>query len=336
MTELAMYPYYMLERVGANVPEIVRQRLVHMVQYVKLNAMPNGKAPMVADNDDGRFLPFVPRDFREHLYLTDSNSLDNRIVASSADMLSFESVSLGSRLIQDSKIAILRKGDSYLFVNNADRWRYDKEKSGYIGTHIHNDLLSFVYAVGGTEVIVDPGGYVYTSDMERHEEFRSTSKHNTVVVDGEEQHLRDRSHAFMMKYNSTSRFLELVEKQDCDICTGEYFTIKGRLTHNRSFRLEQQQLTITDILMKSGKEHMASLFYHFAPGISPVLEDKAVSFKMHGMRFLLKIGSSCPVKMSIKDDTVSPSYGVLQDSKTLIANVDFDETIQICTTISHR
>lgn len=336
MTELAMYPYYMLERVGANVPEIVRQRLVHMVQYVKLNAMPNGKAPMVADNDDGRFLPFVPRDFREHLYLTDSNSLDNRIVASSADMLSFESVSLGSRLIQDSKIAILRKGDSYLFVNNADRWRYDKEKSGYIGTHIHNDLLSFVYAVGGTEVIVDPGGYVYTSDMERHEEFRSTSKHNTVVVDGEEQHLRDRSRAFMMKYNSTSRFLELVEKQDCDICTGEYFTIKGRLTHNRSFRLEQQQLTITDILMKSGKEHMASLFYHFAPGISPVLEDKAVSFKMHGMRFLLKIGSSCPVKMSIKDDTVSPSYGVLQDSKTLIANVDFDETIQICTTISHR
>ena len=74
MTEFAMYPYYMLERVGANVPEIVRQRLVHMVQYVKLNAMPNGKAPMVADNDDGRFLPFVPRDFREHLFLTDSNS----------------------------------------------------------------------------------------------------------------------------------------------------------------------------------------------------------------------------------------------------------------------
>lgn len=102
--------------------------------------------------------------------------------------------------------------------------------------------------------------------MERHEEFRSTSKHNTVVVDGEEQHLRDRSRAFMMKYNSTSRFLELVEKQDCDICTGEYFTIKGRLTHNRSFCLEQQQLTIMDTLVKSGKGHKAALFYHLPQG----------------------------------------------------------------------
>ena len=336
MTELAVYTYYMVERVGVTVPEIVRQRLIHMVQYIKLYTMPNGKAPMIADNDDGRFLPFMPRDFREHLYLTDVASLDNRIIASGTNLLPSDNVSLESRLIQDSKIAILRRGESYLFVNNADRWRYDKDKTGYIGTHIHNDLLSFVYAVGNHEIMIDPGGYVYTSDLERHKEFRSTSKHNTIWVDEEEQHLRNLSRAFMMKYNSTSRLLELKEEHDDDICTGEYSTIEGNLVHNRSYRLNKNSLTITDKLSKPDKAHKASLFYHLAPGIEPVLEGTLISFILEDKTFSIAIQSSRQSKKSIKADTVSPSYGVLQDSKTIVADFDFDDDIEITTTITHN
>jgi len=335
MTELAVYPYYMLERVGVKVPEIVRQRLIRMVQYVRLNAMPNGKAPMIADNDDGRFLPFVPRDFREHLYLTDENSLDNTIISSGVKPLPLSPFTLTSQLIQDSKIAILRRGDSYLFVNNADRWRLDKDKFGYNGTHIHNDLLSFVYAVGKHEIMVDPGGYVYTSDIERHKEFRSTAKHNTIMVDEEEQHLRNHPRAFMMKYNSTSRFLELYENQNYDVCTGEYSTIEGGLIHNRSFRLDNSSLIIIDKLKKTGKAHKASMSYHLAPGIEPVRDENTISFKVGNRQFSIEIKSSNIVDVSVKNDTVSPSYGVLQESKTIVVDFEFDETSELTTTINH-
>jgi len=335
MTELAVYPYYMLERVGVNVPENVRQRLIRMVQYIRLNAMPNGKAPMIADNDDGRFLPFVPRDFREHLYLTDENSLDNTIISSGVKPLPLSPFTLTSQLIQDSKIAILRRGDSYLFVNNADRWRLDKDKFGYNGTHIHNDLLSFVYAVGKHEIMVDPGGYVYTSDIERHKEFRSTAKHNTIMVDEEEQHLRNHPRAFMMKYNSTSRFLELYENQNYDVCTGEYSTIEGGLIHNRSFRLDNSSLIIIDKLKKTGKAHKASMSYHLAPGIEPVRDENTISFKVGNRQFSIEIKSSNIVDVSVKNDTVSPSYGVLQESKTIVVDFEFDETSELTTTINH-
>ena len=55
------------------------------------------------------------------------------------------------------------------------------------GNHKHNDLLGFEYHVAGVPVIVDPGSYVYTSDPDARNLFRSTRSHNTLSVDGQEQ-----------------------------------------------------------------------------------------------------------------------------------------------------
>ena len=56
-----------------------------------------------------------------------------------------------------------------------------------VGPHKHNDWLSFELCVGDHPVIIDPGSYCYTSNVNMRHLFRSTAYHNTVVIDREEQ-----------------------------------------------------------------------------------------------------------------------------------------------------
>ena len=57
---------------------------------------------------------------------------------------------------------------------------------GYLPGHGHCDLLSFEWSTGGRRIVVDQGTHQYMAGPHRLTS-RSTSSHNTVVVDGAEQ-----------------------------------------------------------------------------------------------------------------------------------------------------
>ena len=54
------------------------------------------------------------------------------------------------------------------------------------GGHGHNDLFSFELCLDQIPVVIDPGTPTYTGDLDTHVQYRSTSFHNTVRVDGVE------------------------------------------------------------------------------------------------------------------------------------------------------
>ena len=56
---------------------------------------------------------------------------------------------------------------------------------GY-GSHAHNDTLSVLANYKGCRVLVDPGTYLYTSDPEARNRFRSARVHNVLSVDDQE------------------------------------------------------------------------------------------------------------------------------------------------------
>ena len=87
----------------------------------------------------------------------------------------------------DAGFAVIRNTTVYAFISNGGYSKYPKESDVIIGTHTHNDLLSFELNINGQDLIVDPGTYLYTSSPSFRNEFRSTRKHNTIEVDGEEQ-----------------------------------------------------------------------------------------------------------------------------------------------------
>lgn len=334
MTELLVYSRSMLERIGEILPKEVNERLTKMLEYVGHYSY-NGSSPLVGDNDNGRLLPFVPRQFKDHTYLLDSNSFEYRIINNGINPLPINNSFLESKLYADANVAILKKGNGYMFVGCCERWRFDKITDKYVGTHLHNDLLSFVYVDNGREIIVDPGTYSYTSDINSRNEFRSAKKHNTVVVDDEEHNLLADYSAFGMKYNSKAKPLVLSD-DNCVCCKGEYETIRGRMTHQRVFILNSEGLEINDLILKVGYGHKLYMSYHFAKDVKASLDGNKVNLSVGGKDYCMCISAPNQINLSLITDTISPSFGILEQSQTIAIQAEFTENINIKTLLKNN
>ena len=335
MTELLSYPVYMLKRIGVSIPSDVMNLIQGMYAFVANYSKPNGFAPLIADNDDGRFAPFFRRDFREHNYLNDELSIENRFVSCDENVL-FHSEEQKSIVYSDAGFAIMRKGSSYLFICNGGYSKKPNESDITIGTHTHNDLLSFELSINDSDFIIDPGSYLYTPDPVKRNEFRSTKKHNTIVVDGEEQNALPSKSMFSVKRNVHIDKIENLE----DGVKGSYKTIKGGLKHERLFILTDNLLEISDQLYKADLDHKGKLFFHLSDGIKSCKQygdcaivecsNYNVSFRWTASDIKGKI------RLQIVTDSYSPSYGILKMANCLIVGFDFDEYCSIKTSIEWK
>lgn len=323
MTELFSYPAYMLQRTGVKIPDDVLGRIKGMYEYVTAYTKPNGLAPLIADNDDGRFVPFVRRDFLRHSYLNEKQSVENRFAAHGANNLFCTSTN-NSHFYPDAGVGVLRKGNNYLYINHGGYSKHPQESDVIIGTHTHNDLLSFELCMNGRDVLVDAGTYMYTSYKKVRDEFRSTAKHNTIVVDGEEQN------GFHAPFELNRNVHKGGLKQVCeDVYEGGYTTIEGQMHHTRRFVFKDGELIITDTIQKTGTGHVAKIYFHFADGVTVQINDNHFITNNNAQ---IDFGTH-PDSLEIVDDTLSPSFGVLVKSKTGVATFRFENELTITTTI---
>ncbi|HSR93247.1 MAG TPA: alginate lyase family protein, partial [Solirubrobacterales bacterium] len=147
------------------------ERLGRMLDFVTAYTRPDGLAPQIGDNDDGRFLPlgeYGRTDFRSHLHLFAQASRPYRPATSSA-------------AFPAGGYYTMRHGDLYVLVRCGDTGVYG------VGGHAHNDQLSFELCCEGTPLIEDPGTGTYYEDEEERLRFRSTGFHATLRVDDAEQ-----------------------------------------------------------------------------------------------------------------------------------------------------
>ena len=329
MTELCSYPLYVVRRRGEEVPKKVQERIQRMYQYV-VEYTHNGLAPVIADNDDGRFLPFVKREPRRHDYLIDQSSLDNRIISNGTTLIApIKNTYYGGKLYDDAGLAILRNNEAYLVLTNGGYAKKQAAINKQIGTHTHNDNLSFVFSVGADEVVIDPGTYVYTANIERRNEYRGSAKHNICVVDGEELNILSIKSAFYLRPNVIERELLI----DNTTAWGHYSTIDGKLKASRKVSLAERKVTIEDILKKEGSGHQAKTYLHFASGVSVEKKENLISLETNNYWLKITITASEPIEIEIKKDTVSPSYGVEKQSKTLCISSEFDNKMEMKTII---
>lgn len=336
MVELTSYPLSMLIRMGERIPEDIINITQRMFDYVGEYIKPNGKAPLLADNDDGRFLPFTYGDFQDHRYLLDNDGIDRKLIDNGIESPFKLCYCSQSKSYDDAGIAIIKNHDAYLLINNSGYSKHEEPNKKNIGTHTHNDLLSFELSIGKEDIIIDPGTYLYTSSISARNEFRSTKKHNTAMVDGEEQNILSKSSAFSLTKNNVDRRLDVID----NVIMGSYETIKGGLKHERTFVLTEGQLEISDQFYKVSTDHSGKLFFHLSDEIIYSVNcGDFVSVESSNYSVLFRwTAKNTKGKLTthIENDTISPSYGIVKPSKCLIVDFDFNDECTIKTSIEWK
>lgn len=233
--ELFFYPALLCRLNGIELPESFVEKLKKMFEFVLYVLKPNGRMPQIGDNDNGRLHVLRKRDILDMTYLLTFATLHNDDPSYKIAEFGFaleglwlfgaegyelwcklprRSVEeLESRAFRDGGIYVMRHKKDYMVISCGPNGQGDR------GGHAHNDKLSFELCVNGKDVIVDPGTYVYTSDPNLRNLFRSTKYHNTISFNGIEQNkLRG---VFTLSNDAKSRCLYFGEKDEIIKFVGE-------------------------------------------------------------------------------------------------------------------
>ena len=244
VTELFLYSFLLCRANNVQIDKRYWSRLQQMLSYIRAYVRPDGFAPLIGDTDSGQVLPLVRRRADDHAYLL--------------DILKTETQHAGSQAFPHAGIYIMRDGDLYLCFNASGIGVNGR------GSHGHNDALSIEVSAGGRAFIVDPGTYVYSADLAKRHEFRSTAYHSTVQIDGLEQNTIRVETPFVIGNEAKPRVLEWKTSDDFDKVVAEHYGYP--VVHRRTVVFDKRERCwlIDDEFFGDG-EHVYEARFHFAP-----------------------------------------------------------------------
>jgi hypothetical protein len=170
----------------------------------------------------------------------------------------------------DSGLYVLRDG----WTRDANTMLLDCGAPGALtGGHAHADTLAFDLTACGRPLIVDPGTYVYASDLALRNAFRAASAHNTLTLDGKSSSEPDGPFSWkriarphVRRWESSARF---------DFFEGEhdgYASLVPSAVHLRGVLFLKGDYWIVRDIAKTTGSHCCELHFHFASDACPYLE----------------------------------------------------------------
>lgn len=355
--ELVMTTVILIKRNGIDVPPDIWYRLESMFDFVMKLTMPDGTMPIVGDQDNGRLLPFGIEDLNDHQYLLSVGAMlfnrgDFKLKSTGYNV--YAALFAGTReefnriteresikkseLIRDAGFALMCNEDNYLLFNTDNQGMY--RDSGTEMSHTHCDWFSFVLSAKGIPFIIDPGSYVYSSNADARNLFRSTQMHNTVVVDGKNQVDFNEKLLWDMKRKATPvlNAWKSNENEDRIDCTHEGYSWLGeRISHNRQIRFDKgnESWEIRDTVTET-ENHKVIAFFHFDPQVLCSLNDNSISLKSNGVELFMDFDINGASTIELEEGKVSKSYGQITDSKTLVVSAEGQKELIIKTKIWSR
>lgn len=292
VTELLLYSFLLCKVNNVEIEDRYWSKLHKMLNYIRAYLRPDGFAPLIGDTDSGRVLPIAHRSARDHAYL-----------------LTFgpETQPSGSQAFADAGIYIMRDADLYLCFNASDAGLNGR------GSHGHNDALSIEVSAGSRAFIVDPGTYVYSADLQKRHEFRSTAYHSTVKIDGKEQNTTDPSMPFVIGNEAKPRVLEWKTTTEFDKVVAEHYGYSP-VIHRRSVTFDKRERSwlIEDEFFGDG-EHVYEVRFHFDSGLDVRASETGVEARDGDVSLTISALNS-DVPPVLEPQPVSRDYGEMLDA----------------------
>ena len=196
--------------------------------------------------------------------------------------------------------------------------------------HLHSDLLGYTLNVNNKEVINNAGTFNYNLDSIKY--FRGTRGHNTIMIDGKEQH------GFQMNENLnsvangyTEYFLKKTNKMKISSYHDGYKSIG--VTHCRQISFKKNSIKIVDNI-KGHRVHNLQYFIHLGSNVNCKLIEKVLIIDNIG-EFTFKMSEI--FNIGLFDNTtydgawVSKKINEKKGSKVLIIKGSFNKNIKLVT-----
>jgi len=135
---------------------------------------------------------------------------------------------------------------------------------GAIAAHGHADALAITLSVGGQEVLVDPGTFIYQGQRAWRDYFRGTAAHNTVRIDGRDQSESGGDFLWLTKAEARcSRWFASTDVDEFEGWHDGYARLRDPVVHRRRIVLDkhERRFSITDRLLTKGT-HVVEVFFH--------------------------------------------------------------------------
>ena len=192
--------------------------------------------------------------------------------------------------------------------------------------HTHCDLLSYELVLGGQRVVVDTGVYGYQAS-ERRAECRSTTAHNTIVVDGCEQSEIWGEFRVARRARKLSGSAE-VGPETCEI-SGAYsgffsgsWSPRPLFVHRRQISVKLSKdafsaIHIADKIEGTG-HHQVENLVHFHPAIKASLDGEQSVMLLKQDVPVARLDVDPGWALTLKDSSYFPQFGVALDNQCLV------------------
>ena len=261
-------------------------RLESMMGFIASIMDAGGHVPMIGDADDAVIVRFSrEQDFNPYRSLLATGAVlfqrgDFKAKAGLFDdkslwLLGEDGGQHYAEIPTAKSAAPLRRefADGGFFVLG-DAWGSEREVRlvadagplGYlsIAAHGHADALAFTLAVGGLEVLIDPGTYAYHTQKHWRDYFRGTSAHNTVRIDGLDQSVIGGNFMWLKHANAKLESFDLGEHQERLVGSHDgYLRLTDPVLHTRDilFDKSSREIRVRDKLTCKGK-HKVEIHWH--------------------------------------------------------------------------
>lgn len=339
VTEIFLTCAVLYGRNGGELPDRFSERLSSMIDYTFHYSRPDGTVPILGDADDGRLQRLTTwrdpqREFHDHRHLLAAGAVlfDRADWAAAAGGCWEEAVWLlgesaerrarsllagpapagaGSRGFDQAGVYVMRSGGSYSIA------RIGSDRAGGPTSHLHNDVLSFEVFADGVPFLVDPGSYVYTSDPEARNAFRSSLAHNGVVVDCREANRFDPDMLFEMPRESTPTVERWITDDAKDLLVAShsgYRTLPDPVVVRRSWLFDKaRSLWMVWDRLEAAGAHSYLVPVQFSPGAVVSLKDGFAAVRVTaagGRRLDVHVLVDPGLDVGVGDGWVSMCYGM--------------------------